>query len=321
MPKHPRSNPARFGPTKVETALMTAKSLARSLDNIRAIDYGIVYENDKATKRMGVRFHMNRKLKLSKLSTDQRLPNVIEGVEVDVLGVGYTPHVGSPRAPHDPLQPGISIGSRKQLTTGTLGPIVRDLSTQNLCLLSNWHVLCGGPEARPNDEITQPGPMDFQNAPTVALLDRWLRLGEQFDAALARLSPGGHTEELLFDTTFKPIATKAPAIGMRLVKSGAVSGVTQAMIDGVSGSYRLDYTNYGDGPQWMQGFRLVPDPALPPGAISLPGDSGSLWIDSADGVAVGLHFAGEDDISPLNNYALAHPIQDVFVRLNVALAP
>jgi hypothetical protein len=321
MPKHPRSNSPRFGPTKVETALMTAKSLARSLDNIRAIDYGVVYENDKATKRMGVRFHMNRKLRLSKLSADQRLPNVIQGVEVDVLGVGYTPHVGSPRAPHDPLQPGISIGSRKQLTTGTLGPIVRDLSTQNLCLLSNWHVLCGGPEARPNDEITQPGPMDFQNAPTVALLDRWLRLGEQFDAALARLSPGGHTEELLFDTTFKPVATKAPAIGMRLVKSGAVSGVTQAMIDGVSGSYRLDYTSYGDGPQWMQGFRLVPDPALPPGVISLPGDSGSLWIDSADGVAVGLHFAGEDDVSPLNNYALAHPIQDVFVRLNVALAP
>jgi hypothetical protein len=319
MTQPPRSVPSSANATKIESALMSAKGLARSLDNIRAIDYGVVYEKDKATRRTGIRFHMDRKLKLSKLSADQRLPNMIEGVEVDVLGVGYTPHVGSPRAPHDPLQPGISIGSRNQMTTGTLGPIVRDLSTQNLCLLSNWHVLCGGPEARPNDEITQPGPMDFQNAPTVALLDRWLRLGEQYDAALARLAPGGHTEEQLFDTTFKPTSTKAPAIGMRLVKSGAVSGVTQAMIDGINGSYRLDYTSYGDGPQWMEGFRLVPDPALPPGPISLPGDSGSLWIDNADGVAVGLHFAGEDDISPLNNYALAHPIQDVFVRLNVTL--
>jgi hypothetical protein len=315
MPKAPRSNPA-----KVEAALTAAKRLARSLDNIRAIDYGVVYEKDKATTRTGIRFHMDRKLKLSALATDQRLPNVIEGVEVDVLGVGYTPHAGSPRAPHDPLQPGISIGSRKQLTTGTLGPIVRDLNNQNLCLLSNWHVLCGGPEARQNDEITQPGPMDFNNGPTVGLLERWLKLGEQFDAALARLAPGGHTNEQLFNTTFKPVATKPPAIGMVLVKSGAVSGVTQAKVDGVSGSYRLDYTSYGDGPQWMQGFRLVPDPALPAGAISLPGDSGSLWIDSGDGVAVGLHFAGEDDVSPLNNYALAHPIDDVFVRLNVALS-
>src|ERR1700737_95591 len=315
MPKAPRSNP-----TKVETALIAAKRLARSLDNIRAIDYGVVYEKDKATTRTGIRFHMNRKLKLSAVATDQRLPNVIEGVEVDVFAVGYPPPAGRPRAPHDPLQPGISIGSRKQLTTGTLGPIVRDLNNQNLCLLSNWHVLCGGPEARQNDEITQPGPMDFNNGPTVGLLERWLQLGEQFDAALARLAPGGHTNEQLFTTTFKPFATKAPAIGMVLVKSGAVSGVTQAKVDGVSGSYRLDYTGYGDGPQWMQGFRLVPDPALPAGAISLPGDSGSLWIDSADGVAVGLHFAGEDDVSPLNNYALAHPIDDVFVRLNVALS-
>ena len=315
MPKAPRSTPE-----KVEAALIAAKGLARSLNDLRAIDYGVVYEDGKPTARTGIRFHMHRKLRLSKLAVDQRLPKVIEGIEVDVLGVGYTPHIGSPRAPHDPLQPGLSIGSRKQLTTGTLGPIVRDLSNQNLCLLSNWHVLCGGPEARQNDEITQPGPMDFNNGPTVALLDRWLRLGEQFDAALARLAPGGHANDQLFDTTFRPVATKAPALGMRLVKSGAVSGVTQARIDGVSGSYRLDYTGYGDGPQWMQGFRLVPDPALPAGAISLPGDSGSLWIDSADGVAVGLHFAGEDDVSPLNNYALAHPIEDVFVRLNVALS-
>jgi hypothetical protein len=300
--------------------LMAAKRLARALDEVRAIDYGIVYVKEKATARRGIRFHMNRKLKLSSLARDQRLPDAIGGVEVDVLGVGYTPHNGSARAPHDPLQPGVSVGSKKQLTTGTLGPIVRDLNSQNLCLLSNWHVFCGGPEARPNDEITQPGPMDFNNGPTVALLDRWLRLGEQFDAALARLSPGAHATDQLFNTAFRPVATKAPAVGMRLVKSGAVSGVTYAKVDGVSGHYRLDYSQYGDGPQWMQGFRLIPDPAAPAPAVSLPGDSGSLWVDSADGVAVGLHFAGEDDISPLNNYALAHPIEDVFTRLNVTLS-
>jgi hypothetical protein len=315
MPKAPRSSPA-----KVEAALVTAKQLARSLDNIRAIDYGVVYENGKATGRTGIRFHMNRKLALASLAKGQRLPNTIEGVEVDVLGVGYSPHQGSPRAPHDPLQSGISIGSRKQFTTGTLGPIVRDLNNQNLCLLSNWHVFCGGPEARPDDEITQPGPMDFSNGPTVALLERWLKLGEQFDAALARLAPGGHVVGQVFDTAFDPKATKAPILGMQLVKSGAVSGVTHAKIDGVGGSYRLDYTSYGDGPQWMQGFRLVPDPAAPAPAVSLPGDSGSLWIDSADGAAVGLHFAGEDDVSPLNSYALAHPIEEVFARLNIALS-
>jgi hypothetical protein len=314
MPKTPKPK------SSIDDALFAAKRMARSFDDVRAVDYGVVYSKDKATKRLGIRFHMNRKRKLSALARDQRLPGNIEGIEVDVLGVGYDPHDGNPRAPHDPLQPGISVGSKKQLTTGTLGPIVRDLTNQNLCLLSNWHVLCGGPEARPDDEITQPGPMDFNGGPTVALLDRWLRLGEQFDAALARLPAGGHATEQLFNTTFRPTATKAPAVGMRLVKSGSVSGVTSAVVDGISGHYRLDYAQYGDGPQWMQGFRLVPDPSAPSNAISLPGDSGSLWIDPNDGVAVGLHFAGEDDDSPLNNYALAHSIEDVFTRLNVTLS-
>jgi hypothetical protein len=71
----------------------------------------------------------------------------------------------------------------------------------------------------------------------------------------------------------------------------------------------------------MEGFRLVPHADAPASAISLAGDSGSLWINPADAHAVGLHFAGEDDASPLNDYALAHPIEDVFARLNVALMP
>jgi hypothetical protein len=263
---------------------------------------------------------MNRKRLIKDLSSDQRLPKTLEGVEVDVLGVGYSPHQGSPRAPHDVLQPGISIGSRKQGTTGTLGAIVRDLTSQNLCLLSNWHVLCGGPEAAAEDEIAQPGPMDSHGGRTVAQLERWLRLSEQFDAAVARLAPDVQSVGQLFGTAFQPISTAPPSLGMRLVKSGAVSGVTYAKIDGIAGSYRLDYTAFGGAPQWMEGFRLVQDPDAPTKALSLEGDSGSLWVDHAGERAVGLHFAGEDDQSPLNDYALAHPIEDVLARLNVALA-
>lgn len=303
----------------VEDALRDAKAMARSLDDVRAIDYGVVYEDGAATGDYGIRFHMNRKRGRTALAPDQRLPASIGGHRVDVLGVGYKPHQGNARAPHDPLQPGISVGNRKQGTTGTLGALVRDLHTGRPCLLSNWHVLCGGPEAEAGDEIVQPGPMDMADGRIVAILDRWLRLGEQFDAAVARLSDGVATSGLLFQTQFTPTATKPPAVGMRLVKSGAISGVTRAKIDGINGSYKLDYTGFGDQPQWMQGFRLVQDDTAPSDAISLPGDSGSLWIDSADGAAVGLHFAGEDDASPLNDYALAHAIDDVFARLNIAL--
>jgi hypothetical protein len=308
-------------PPDVANALTAAKRLARSLDNIRAVDYGFAYEDGKRTERTSVRFHMNRKQRLSQLTTDQKLPKTIEGIEVDVLEIGYIPHAGSPRAPQAVLQPGLSVGNLKQRTTGTLGALVRDLATNDLCILSNWHVLCGGPEAAVGDGISQPGPMDLGSNParTVASLERWLRLSEQLDAALARLAPDVESIEQLFDTAITPTATTAPLLGMPVIKSGAVSGVTHAVVDGVSGSYRLDYTGFGDGPQWMSGFRLVPDPATPATALSLEGDSGSLWAESATGRAVGLHFAGEDDQTPLNDYALAHPIDDVFARLNIAL--
>jgi len=308
-------------PPDVANALTAAKRLARSRDNVRAVDYGFAYEDGKRTERPSVRFHMNRKQRLSQLTTDQKLPKTIEGIEVDVLEIGYIPHAGSPRAPQAVLQPGLSVGNLKQRTTGTLGALVRDLATNDLCILSNWHVLCGGPEAAVGDGISQPGPMDLGSNParTVASLERWLRLSEQLDAALARLAPDVESIEQLFDTAITPTATTAPLLGMPVIKSGAVSGVTHAVVDGISGSYRLDYTGFGDGPQWMSGFRLVPDPAAPATALSLEGDSGSLWAESATGRAVGLHFAGEDDQTPLNDYALAHPIDDVFARLNIAL--
>jgi len=308
-------------PPDVANALTAAKRLARSRDNVRAVDYGFAYEDGKRTERPSVRFHMNRKQRLSQLTTDQKLPKTIEGIEVDVLEIGYIPHAGSPRAPQAVLQPGLSVGNLKQRTTGTLGALVRDLATNDLCILSNWHVLCGGPEAAFGDGISQPGPMDLGSNParTVASLERWLRLSEQLDAALARLAPDVESIEQLFDTAITPTATTAPLLGMPVIKSGAVSGVTHAVVDGISGSYRLDYTGFGDGPQWMSGFRLVPDPAAPATALSLEGDSGSLWAESATGRAVGLHFAGEDDQTPLNDYALAHPIDVVFARLNIAL--
>ncbi|WP_439372645.1 hypothetical protein [Bradyrhizobium sp. DASA03120] len=298
-----------------------AKRMARSLDGVCGVDYGFAFKDGMRTDRLSVRFHMNRKQRLSRLPVDQRLPNKIDGIDLDVLEIGYSPHAGTPRAPQRLVQPGLSVGNLKQRSTGTLGALVRDLTTQERYLLSNWHVLCGGPEASVGDPISQPGPMDLGSSPPneVANLERWLRLSEQFDAALGRLTDEMDLSEQLFGTAVVPTATVAPALGMSAIKSGAVSGVSQALIDGVAGTYRIDYTGFGDGPEWMQGFRLVPDKTAPAAALSLEGDSGSLWVERSTSRAVGLHFAGEDDVSPLNDYALAHAIDDVFMRLNVGL--
>lgn len=240
---------ARLPSSRAATALNKAKRMARSLDGVCGVDYGFAFKDGMRTDRLSVRFHMNRKQRLSRLPIDQRLPNKIDGFDLDVLEIGYTPHAGTPRAPQRLIQPGLSVGNLKQRSTGTLGAIVRDLTTQERYLLSNWHVLCGGPEASVGDPISQPGPMDLGSSPPneVAKLERWLRLSEQFDAALGRLTDDMDLSEQLFGTAV------VPALGMSVIKSGCRIRCLAGAGDGVAGTYNR---------------------------------------------AVGLHFAGEDDVSP-----------------------
>jgi hypothetical protein len=309
-------------PADVHGALTAAKQLVRSLDGISAVDYGIAYKNGKPTDRLAVRFHVGRKKPVRELKAHQRVPRSIADLPVDVLATGYRLHAAGPKSVNDVLRPGISVGSLRSKTTGTLGALVRDNDSGSLCILSNWHVLCGDTDAAAGDKISQPGPMDLGSNPAreVALLERWCRLSEQIDAAVARLDPGSATALQLFGTDIRPTGVVAPAVGMRVLKSGAVTNVTRAIVDGIGGSYQMDYSQFGDEQRWIAGFRLVPDPAFPSSALSLEGDSGSLWVEADSQRAVGLHFAGEDDESPLNDYALAQPIENVLAKLGVSLA-
>ncbi len=310
-------------PEKVHGALAEARRLVRSLDGIAGVDYGVAYRNGKPTGRHAVRFHVSRKRPLNEIKPHRRAPRSIGSLPVDVVATGYRLHATGPRGFNDVMRPGISVGNLRSKATGTLGALVIDNETNTRCILSNWHVLCGDVGAAAGEQICQPGPMDLGSdaARQVGELLRWCRLSEQIDAALARLAPGADTDTALFGIDLRPTGTAAPVVGMKLVKSGAVTGVTHAMIDGVGGRFQMDYAQFGDGPRWIEGFRLVPDPDLPTNALCLEGDSGSLWIEASTGRAVGLHFAGEDDISPANDYALAQPIENVLARLNATLAP
>jgi hypothetical protein len=114
-----------------------------------------------------------------------------------------------------------------------------------------------------------------------------------------------------------PASVAEAAVGMHLIKSGVVTGVTRGKVDGIGGSFPIDYTAFGDTRRWMDGVRLVIDPEAQTEEISLKGDSGALWINVATNQAVGLHFAGEDGLGPLAEYALAHPLPAVLNALQV----
>lgn len=303
-----------------EKALDQAKRLALTKQGVVGVDYGHIYRNEVRTAERGVRFHLRNKLAPTAVPPGEMLPELISRIPTDVVMARYQPHAGFHGAA-DPIEGGISIGNLKRGSTGTLGLVVAGTNDQHRYVLSNWHVLCASKEAKAGEEICQPGPVDagLDVARTVALLDRWASLGHGLDAALARINQQSPSLPEMFGMNTVLQALARPQLGQKVAKIGIGSGTTHGLVDGVEGSYLIDYSDYGDAQRWMDGIRIVPDPAFKDADISLTGDSGSIWFEPNSNVAVALHFAGEDSAGPLAQYALAHPIEAVFNALSARL--
>lgn len=298
--------------------LAAAKRLAVGMRGVTGIDFGYGYKEGVRKRRLCIRFHVERKLDPVEMQPHEVLPSLHMGLPCDVVQGSYGLHL-SPKSAIDPLMPGVSIGNLDQGTTGTLGALVMDKLRGRPALLSNWHVFCAGGVA--GNAICQPGPDHAGSLPArrVASLERWLNLSQGIDAALAVVDPGSRVDSRIFGLNQSVSRTSNPEKGMRLVKMSAVSEVTSAMIDGIDGSYRMNYSYFGDHVRWMDGFRLVRIPGDGPEEISLAGDSGGLWVNPDTNRAVGLHFAGEDGLGPLAEYAIAHPINRVLELLDAEL--
>lgn len=307
---------------RARAALSHAKRFGMSLDGIRGVDYGFVYEGGQRTQKQGFRFHVARKKPLTEIAKHQVVPKKLAGFPCDVLQAEYALHNGlNPRDRIDPIQPGISIGNLERRTTGTLGAIVRDRVSNQPCILSNWHILVASTTPQTGSAIGQPGPEHFgmETPPTVAQLTRWSDLAHGIDAAIAKIDEGVNCLPRFFGLNLLPAGVKEPALGMRVYKYGAVSELTYAIVDGVGGAFVMDYTRFGDKVRWMDGYRLVVDPNHQEDEISLDGDSGAVWISEEDQKAVALHFGGEDGLGPLAEYALAHSLPRALHLLNVEL--
>ena len=306
--------------SKWSSPLALAKRLALTIPGLRGVDYGFRYKKGIRRKQLCIRFHVAEKRAESVLPPNDILPKDFGGIPCDVVQASYALHA-SPRGVCDPVQPGVSIGNMKHSSTGTLGAVVRDIRSGKLGLLSNWHVLCASVSCLPGEAICQPGPLHAGNslARDVAILERWLSLDHGCDAALALIDPAISEDRQIFELGIVPGQVEDAKPGMRLVKMGAVSGSTTALVDGVDGTFSMDYSGFGGQQRWMDGIRLVHEPDVGADEISIAGDSGALWINPATKGAVGLHFAGEDGLGPLAEYAVAHPLAKVLRLLDAEL--
>ena len=276
-----------------QAALAAAKRLALRFPGVTGVDYGYRYHAGARTAQLCVRFHVLRKLPLDALRPHEVLPAEIGAVACDVVQARYAPRA-SAWTHLDPVQSGANKDKAARRSANTLGAIVREAGSGRLCLLNNWHVLCGAG----------------------ASLERQLDLGQGYDAAIAMLSAG--VGGSMRDIGVRIDGVEEPRLGLALLKSGAASGVTRALVDGIEGTFELDYGGYGDQKRRMDGCRLISDPN-PTDEIGAAGEASAVWINPATQRAVALHFAGEDGAAATGVYAVAHPISRILNLLDLTL--
>ena len=284
---------------------------------VTGIDLGFKWSEGHMTQTLAIRVHVSEKKLPKDLDPSHLFPKELDGIPVDILQAKYgllpapeasqielsgMGHVRSaaPTATTVPL--GSSIGNQ-YTTAGTLGAKVIDLDSGDEMILSNWHVLAGSTQAIVGQSIWQPGQLDGGTADdTIANLSRWI-IGP-YDAAVARLN--GRKAVSTRTIAGRPIEQMTtPLPGMIVWKYGRTTGLTEGIIDGAKGNVPLYYPQLQSTVLLQDVFRILPVGGNTQ-EITMPGDSGSVWVDKATGKAVGLHCAGETGDQP--EYALAHDI-------------
>jgi hypothetical protein len=176
-----------------------------------------------------------------------------------------------------PLRGGIAISNPRIDRLGTLGCVVTADGGAERWILTSYHVL----GVREADDL-QDGEPVFQvtstTPPEVVARTRRDRSDAGLDVAAARVVDG--VESVLEVLGIGPVTTAAePAAGMRVIKSGVATGVTEGIIRRVDGT-RVQIE-------------------MPPGfpskyELSDVSDSGSLWVEVSSRAGVALHFGGND---------------------------
>lgn len=304
--------------------------------NVTYVDFGYRITGGKLLEYEApcIRIHVREKLPpgrrleaaIEQNQTGGVIPRSIAGIGVDVPRGAYQPKWASspgvrPVAPpsrrpprerrRSPLSGGISISDGNRPIAGTLGGAVLDRVTGRRMLLSNWHVLVG-PTGQPGQPIRQPGRGDGGGpGDTIGALVRH-GMAVNVDAALAELR--GDRDVVNDQFELGPVqGTTVAQLGMDVVKSGRTTGVTRGRVTGVEGTQKMNYGAIGN--------RLIRDVVtvgpLGSGEVSLPGDSGSLWLDDASRKVVGLHFAG--NVAGQPEEALMIDISSILDALQVDL--
>jgi hypothetical protein len=314
--------------------------------NVVGVGVGYKIVGGEMTETPCVIVFVRQKVAAQSLSAEQLVPAQIEGVATDVIESGPIFAQQSTTDKYRPAPGGVSIG-HYQITAGTLGTVVRDKNTGERLILSNNHVLANSNDATIGDPIIQPGaadggsvandqigtllrfqPIVFGQTPappgcnlaiTYAAFGNFIartlgsdhrvnayrpqQEGNLVDAAVARpLSDGDILDEILEIGAVSGTVEATP--GMAVRKSGRTTELTTGEVISIDTTVTVGYG---------AGRTAVFEEQIVSGAMSQPGDSGSLVVDAGSQRAVGLLFAGSDTTTIYSPIAFVEDLLNITI--------
>jgi len=294
----------------------------------------------------GIEVSVEKKLPEDSLNKEDIIPKAVDGYKTNVTETGVIRALSYTKR-RRPAPGGISIG-HFAVTAGTLGMWIT--KEDEICVLSNNHILANKNNAKPGDRISQPGPLDSSDIKynEIANLTKFIpiiwkssngggggncpfanALVYLFNKATNRLgcvvrlkSYITEVELNLVDCAIAKIIDPGDAL-FEILDIGVVNGTSEGTL-GMHVEKTGRTTGHTQGTisqvnvivdvSYGGGQRArFTDQLLSNDSMSQGGDSGSILVNSSDKTAVGLLFAGGQTTTIFNR------IQNVEAALEISI--
>jgi hypothetical protein len=296
------------------------------IPGVHAVGVGGKVVGGEPTGEPSITVFVERKLPLSEIPPEQRIPPEIDGVKTDVVEEPIPTILQTPGIPvgtervdssqYRPLLGGIQVARRGGDGFGTMGCICTVTGAPNRVIgLTNHHVVLNACADTPNnEEVGQPTGRSSSSESCHDIVGTLVdaQCDTDVDLALIQFRSGMQwlaeiQDDGLVAGTHAVTAAEAATQTFQVKKRGRTSGLTGGVVTAINVSGSV---NNHDGTlhrTYTNGIRVRanPDPATPGTTdFALPGDSGSALRDVSDNV-VGIVFGS----SVGNGTSTAFPIQ------------
>ena len=300
-----------------------AESDLFKLDGVTGVDVGYKYSNGKRTDEITIRVHVKKKKK--KVSEKEMIPSTINGIKTDVIEMEIHPQMLSKKVEeikafadtttYSTVKGGISIGPERTIGgyvfTGTLGCLVKDNTTNNPALLSNFHVMCVDNNWNVGDYMCQPSRVDTGTPGTdrVGALQRAV-LSSKVDGAISTLS--GRPSDCSIVEIGDVKGTASAVLNAAVKKRGRTTLLTEGFVDAINATVNVNYGSSIGVKTFTNQIGIRPNTSVSE-KFSQKGDSGSVVVNNENKI-IGLLFAGNDA-----GYTYINPIAAVLSELNISI--